>query len=172
MTATVEFDNFTVFTYEILLIHASPPPVKYSLRLRRYYILTPWPECKGPWNRMTACSFNSWVPYLPTVFDVSRLIWRWVRCISWKIKQGPAQRYVCEPTTSNTLFPFIGHIRPTVYRTYDSLIERTFSFTKTSWIFKRRLRFFNDIFIHVMFYYMLMQAMQYNSYQLVSSACK
>ena len=54
MTATVEFDNFTVFTYENLLIHASPPPVKYSLRLRRYYLLTAWPECKGPWDRMTA----------------------------------------------------------------------------------------------------------------------
>ena len=54
MTATVEFDNFTVFTYENLLIHASPPPVKYSLHLRRYYLLTPWPECKGPWSRMTA----------------------------------------------------------------------------------------------------------------------
>ena len=39
MTATVEIDNFTVFTYENLLIHASPPPVKYSLHLRRYYLL-------------------------------------------------------------------------------------------------------------------------------------
>jgi hypothetical protein len=64
MTATVEFDNFT---YENLLIHASPPPVKYSLRLRRYYLLTPWPECKGPWNRMT----NGIPPPLRTPIIVS-----------------------------------------------------------------------------------------------------
>ena len=39
MTATVEFDHFTAFTYENLLIHASPPPVKMQMLVGEFWCI-------------------------------------------------------------------------------------------------------------------------------------